>query len=108
MFEAIVVMVMVLLALFAYFLPTVLAEARGHQNTGMIFLTNLLLGWTILGWIGALAWAATAVQPRKPGPRGPKGLVIFGEVAPESEVRSALGDPLRGSRSTVRPRRDRG
>jgi Superinfection immunity protein len=77
MFEAVVVMFMVLLALFAYFLPTVVAEARGHQNTGLIFLTNLLLGWTILGWIGALVWAATAVERRRPWPRGPKGLVIL-------------------------------
>jgi threonine/homoserine/homoserine lactone efflux protein len=53
---------MVLSALFAYFLPTVVAEARGHQRSGMIFLANLLLGWTILGWIGALVWAATAVR----------------------------------------------
>jgi Superinfection immunity protein len=77
MFEAVVVMFMVLLALFAYFLPTVIAEARGHQNTGMIFLTNLLLGWTILGWIGALVWAATALERRRPWRRGPKGLVIL-------------------------------
>jgi hypothetical protein len=59
-------MFIVLLALFAYFLPAVLAEVRGHQNSGMIFLTNLLLGWTILGWIAALVWAATAVRPRTP------------------------------------------
>ncbi len=52
-----------LLALFAYFLPTVMASSRGHQNIGMIFLTNLLLGWTVLGWIAALVWAATAVTP---------------------------------------------
>jgi hypothetical protein len=64
MFEVIFVIFMVLTALFVYFLPTVVAEARGHQNSGMIFLTNLLLGWTILGWIGALVWAATTVQPR--------------------------------------------
>jgi uncharacterized membrane protein YqaE (UPF0057 family) len=64
MFEVIFVIFMVLIALFAYFLPTVVAEARGHQNSGVIFLINLLLGWTILGWIGALVWAATTVQPR--------------------------------------------
>jgi hypothetical protein len=39
-----------------------MAATRGHQNTGMIFLTNLLLGWTVLGWIGALVWAATPVE----------------------------------------------
>jgi hypothetical protein len=38
-----------------------MASSREHQNIGMIFLTNLLLGWTVLGWIAALVWAATAV-----------------------------------------------
>jgi hypothetical protein len=64
MLEAVFVIFMVLMALFIYFLPTVVAEARGHQNSGMIFLLNLLLGWTVLGWIGALVWAATAVRPQ--------------------------------------------
>ncbi len=41
-------MLLILLA-FAYFMPTVMAATRGHQNTGMIFLTNLLLGWSVLG-----------------------------------------------------------
>ena len=77
MFEAVVVIFTVLLALLAYFLPTVVAEARGHQNTGMIFLTNLLLGWTVLGWIGALIWAVTAVERRRPGPHGRNGLAIL-------------------------------
>jgi hypothetical protein len=53
---------LLILAAFAYFMPTVMAATRGHQNTGMIFLTNLLLGWTVLGWIGALVWAATLVE----------------------------------------------
>jgi hypothetical protein len=28
-----------------------------------IFVLNLLLGWTLLGWIGSLVWSCTA--PRK-------------------------------------------
>jgi len=64
MLEVIFVIFMVLMVLFIYFLPTVVAEARGHQNSGMIFLINLLLGWTVLGWIGTLVWAATTVRPQ--------------------------------------------
>ena len=45
-----------------YFLPSILAGARGHHNVLAIFLLNLLLGWTGLGWIAALIWAATAVS----------------------------------------------
>ena len=50
----------------AYFLPTVVAGMRGHHQGGAIFLLNLLLGWTFLGWVIALVWSATAVQ-KPPG-----------------------------------------
>jgi Superinfection immunity protein len=45
-----------------YFFPSIIAWRRGHHNTLAIFLLNLLLGWTVLCWIGALVWAATQVQ----------------------------------------------
>jgi hypothetical protein len=48
-----------------YFLPSFIAASRGHQNIGIILALNLTLGWTILGWIGALAWACTAVSDRR-------------------------------------------
>ena len=47
------------LFLAVYFLPTIVAVARGHHNAFAIFLLNLLLGWTGLAWILALVWAAT-------------------------------------------------
>jgi hypothetical protein len=47
-----------------YFFPTIIAAFRGHHNALAIFLLNLLLGWSGLGWIGALVWAATAVAPK--------------------------------------------
>src|SRR5436190_15521998 len=42
-----------------YFLPTIIAVARGHHNAFAIFLLNLLLGWTGLAWILALVWSVT-------------------------------------------------
>jgi hypothetical protein len=42
-----------------YFIPAFVAGCRGHRNTGAIVALNLLLGWTIIGWIGALVWACT-------------------------------------------------
>jgi hypothetical protein len=45
-----------------YFLPTMIAFARGHHNAFAITLTNLFLGWTVLGWIIALVWSATATR----------------------------------------------
>lgn len=38
-----------------YFLPAILA--RKSANFAAIFALDLFLGWTILGWVGALVWA---------------------------------------------------
>jgi Superinfection immunity protein len=39
---------------------TVPCQRRHHRNAAAIFLINLLLGWTVLGWIAALVWSVTA------------------------------------------------
>jgi hypothetical protein len=44
---------------FLYFLPLFVAASRKHNNTTAIGVLNLLLGWTIAGWIAALIWSAT-------------------------------------------------
>jgi hypothetical protein len=48
-----------------YFLPTFVASNRKHVNGTSIFLVNLLLGWTFLGWVAALVWASSA-NTKKP------------------------------------------
>lgn len=50
-------LVVLLLFLTFYFLPFVIAMMRGRPNTGAIFVLNLLLGWTLVGWVVALVWA---------------------------------------------------
>jgi hypothetical protein len=40
-----------------YFLPTIVAFARHKKQSLAIFLVNFFLGWTFLGWVGALIWA---------------------------------------------------
>jgi len=45
-----------------YFLPWFVARSRRHHATDAIFIANLVLGWTFLGWFGALAWAAMPVK----------------------------------------------
>jgi hypothetical protein len=54
----------VLIAALCYFIPSIIALARSHHNGFAIFLTNLLLGWTLIGWIVALIWACTASERR--------------------------------------------
>ena len=43
-----------------YFAPSIIAIVRAHKNTVAITLLNFLLGWTFVGWVGALVWSATA------------------------------------------------
>lgn len=40
-----------------YFAPSVIAILRGHLNMGALITLNILLGWTVLGWIAALVWS---------------------------------------------------
>lgn len=47
----------VILAIAAYFLPTIAAVCRRHKNVDPIFAVNLFLGWTFLGWVLSFAWS---------------------------------------------------
>ena len=50
----------VLTVLFAlYCIPLFVAMHRNHRQMLAIIVLNLLLGWTLLGWVGALVWACT-------------------------------------------------
>lgn len=46
-----------------YFLPTLEARARKHPSVVSIGLVNLFLGWTLLGWVVAIAWAHKRPTP---------------------------------------------
>lgn len=57
------------LALLAvYFVPTIVAELRKTDHWVGITLLNLLLGWTLIGWVIALVWAVSD-NPRAPAGR---------------------------------------
>jgi len=47
-----------------YFAPSMIGDRKA--NRWAIFVLNLLLGWTVLGWIGALVWALCAEPSEKP------------------------------------------
>jgi len=46
-----------------YFLPTIIALIKSKRDTVAILLLNLFLGWSIIGWIIALVWAAKNDTP---------------------------------------------
>ena len=58
--EFILGMIIIVGAVFFYFLPAIVAGARGAKNTLGITLLNLFLGWMGLGWVIALIWAVCA------------------------------------------------
>lgn len=57
-----ILIIVVLLAI--YFTPALVAAGRGHHQSLAIFMLNLLLGWTLLGWVAAIVWACTETRSR--------------------------------------------
>jgi hypothetical protein len=51
--------------LFFYFLPAFIAWQRDHHALLAIFILNLLLGWTFLGWVAALVWSAMPIKQER-------------------------------------------
>lgn len=47
-----------------YFVPTIYAIHKKRKNKEAIFLLNLFLGWTLLGWVVALVWSAVEDSPK--------------------------------------------
>ena len=58
----------ILIAVFfiVYFLPTICAGKNRNQTA--IFVLNLFLGWTLIGWIVALVWACMDQPKNRPAP----------------------------------------
>ena len=64
-----------------YFIPTVVGMLRRVPNRGSLVVVNLFLGWTLIGWVVALAMAlrdpvpdqqVVVVQPPpQPAPKPP-------------------------------------
>jgi Superinfection immunity protein len=48
-----------MVVLIIYFIPTLTAYLRNHRKLRAILVVNLLLGWTLLGWIAAFVWSFT-------------------------------------------------
>jgi len=63
------ILVIAVVGLFVYFLPTIIAKMRGHTDTGKIFWINLLFGWTVVGLIGCVVWACSSFDKPNPLPR---------------------------------------
>lgn len=54
--------ILALVLLLVYFIPAINAYSKAHRSRAMILVVNLLLGWTLLGWLIALAWSAGSAR----------------------------------------------
>jgi hypothetical protein len=50
-----------LLLTLLYFLPAIIG--RNKSDATGIFLLNLFLGWTLIGWVAAFLWACASDRP---------------------------------------------
>lgn len=51
-----------LLAILVYFLPMIIASRFRHPRQLAISYLNILLGWTVVGWVIILRWALEAYK----------------------------------------------
>lgn len=58
-------LILLIVVLFFYFVPYLDALSRHKRNSASILVINAFLGWTIVGWVVALAMA---VAPDKTSP----------------------------------------
>ena len=60
-------------AVLLYFLPAVIGAARRARYLVALIIVNMLLGWTVLGWIAALVMAVWPKQRQAPVTRSAGG-----------------------------------
>ena len=46
-----------------YFLPTIIAAASRLRRLATIFSLNLIVGWTVVGWIATVIWVMESYSP---------------------------------------------
>lgn len=68
-----------------YLLPTLIAAHKEHRSQMAIFAVNLFLGWSLIGWVGALAWALM-------NPAAEKTVIMQAPSASEADELAKLAD----------------
>jgi Superinfection immunity protein len=63
---SLMVLAIVAVSVTLYLFPVLIGRARRVPDIGAIAVIDILLGWTVIGWVIALAMAM-----RSPAPRGP-------------------------------------
>ncbi len=91
------------LTLALYFVPALLAGSRNHPRTTALTLTNLCLGWTLVGWVACLVWALS--EPALPGPAAymPPFAILANTAYPAGRSAASMQDEAPHCRACGRP-----
>ena len=55
-------MIILLVSIFIFFLPSFIAFNRQHRNRLVILVINIVFGFTLLGWLVALIWSLNKID----------------------------------------------
>ncbi len=80
------IFIFVVMGICIYFIPTFVAVTRKVTNAGSVFVINLLLGWSIVGWAVALAMAVKTNMTRIEIVNSEASVVDSIRPAPQSQV----------------------
>ena len=58
MYTSLVIELLPLALVCLYFMPFIVAAARDHDSYIAVLVVNTLVGWTGIGWIVCMLWAA--------------------------------------------------
>lgn len=67
-----------------YFIPLIVALIRKVPNVGSVAVVNILLGWTLIGWVVALAMAVRSVPGEAAMAPSPKAVPPRRDVKPKA------------------------
>lgn len=74
-------------ALMIYFLPAIIGRSREISSGGALFFVNLLFGWTVIGWLFCMLWAATGAT------RGQDAFFKNRAAPPQNKTSNPMDDP---------------
>ena len=60
MYDNTIFVILLLLTVAIYMLPTLIAYARDIQHRQLVTLINIIAGWTLIGWVVTFIWALMA------------------------------------------------
>jgi T4 superinfection immunity protein len=63
--------VLAVIAVVVYFAPSWISISRRALHPLPIFLLNLVLGWSVIGWVVALVWALLTSTAQRKEPERP-------------------------------------